>query len=433
MAAPEDSDNLNGTGQDAAFETTPGMQLLDQFEGSKLLPNIMHFGRILRSTGMPVGPGKILDAVSAVEAVGITSRRDFYWSLHAVFVNRRDQHEIFDQAFHIFWRDPRLLERMLGILMPEIPGEEQGEQQEPPSRRIMEAMSPKEQEGQQEQEEKEPEVEVEATLTASANELLQKMDFEDMSAEEITAAKAAISRMRLSIDEIPMRRFQRSHRINRIDMRATLRAAMRSGGALIPLQYRRRRKQTPPLVILCDISGSMGRYTRMLLHFMHAITNDRDRVHTFLFGTRLTNVTRHLRQKDVDVALECCNDMVEDWSGGTRIGESLKDFNRFWGRRVLGQGAVMILISDGLDRDAGRGLEVEMDRLHKSCRRLVWLNPLLRFDGFEPKSQGIRAILPYVDEFRPVHNLESLTELVEALNRQLSRRQEGMGEWLQAM
>ena len=433
MAAPEDSDNLNGTGEETAFETTPGMQLLDQFEGSKLLPNIMHFGRILRSTGMPVGPGKIIDAVSAVESVGIASRRDFYWSLHAVFVNRRDQHEIFDQAFHIFWRDPRLLERMLGILMPEIPGEEQGEQQEPPSRRIMEAMSPKEQEGQQDKEEKEPEIEVEATLTASANELLQKMDFEDMSADEITAAKAAISRMRLSIDEVPMRRFQRSHRINRVDMRATLRAAMRTGGALIPLQYRKRRKRTPPLVILCDISGSMGRYTRMLLHFMHAITNDRDRVHTFLFGTRLTNVTRHLRQKDIDVALECCNEKVEDWSGGTRIGESLKEFNRFWGRRVLGQGAVMILISDGLDRDAGRGLEIEMDRLHKSCRRLVWLNPLLRFDGFEPKSQGIRAILPYVDEFRPVHNLESLTELVEALNRQLSRRQEGMGEWLQAM
>lgn len=433
MADLEDSSTPRETDAKPAFETTPGMRLLDQFEGSKLLPNIMHFGRILRSAGLPVGPGKIIDAVSAVEAVGITSRRDFYWSLHAVFVNRRDQHEIFDQAFHIFWRDPRLLERMLGILMPEIPGEEQQEPQEPPSRRIMEAMAPKEKENQQDQEEKEPEVEVEATLTASANELLQKMDFEDMSAAEINAAKAAISRMHLSINQIPMRRFERSHRINRVDMRATLRAAMRTGGGLIPLQYRRRRKRTPPLVILCDISGSMGRYTRMLLHFMHAITNDRDRVHTFLFGTRLTNVTRQLRNKDVDVALECCNEMVEDWSGGTRIGESLKEFNRFWGRRVLGQGAVMILISDGLDRDAGRGLEIEMDRLHKSCRRMIWLNPLLRFDGFEPKSQGIRAILPHVDEFRPVHNLESLSELVEALNRQLSRRQEGMGEWLEAM
>ena len=383
---------------------------------------------------MPVGPGKILDAVSAVQTVTATNRRDFYCALHAVFVNRRDQHEIFDQAFHIFCRDQRLLERMLGLLMPQGVGEvDEGPETEPPCRRIAEALSPGEDEGNDDQEEKEPELEVEATLTASANELLQKMDFEDMSADEIAKAKAAISRMRLTIQNVKTRRFQTSHRINKIDMRSTLRAAMRSGGSVIPLQYRARRKRTPPLVILCDISGSMGRYTRMLLHFMHAITNDRDRVSTFLFGTRLTNVTRHLRNKDIDIALMKCTDSVEDWSGGTRIGDSLKDFNQYWSRRVLGQGAVMLLISDGLDRDAGRGLAAEMERLHKSCRRLIWVNPLLRFEGFEPKSQGIRAILPHVDEFRPVHNLESLTELIEVLNSQLIRRKEGITEWLQAM
>jgi len=414
--------------------TTPGLDLLDKLEGNKLVTNIMHFGRVLRSAGMPVGPGKILDAVSAVQTVTATNRRDFYWALHAVFVNRRDQHEIFDQAFHIFWRDPRLLERMLGLLMPQGVGEEDNEPEaEPPSRRIAEAMTPGNDEENDDQEEKEPELEVEATLTASANELLQKMDFEDMSADEIAKAKAAISRMRLTIQNVKTRRFQTSHRIDKIDMRSTLRAAMRSGGSVIPLQYRARRKRTPPLVILCDISGSMGRYTRMLLHFMHAITNDRDRVSTFLFGTRLTNVTRHLRNKDIDIALMKCTDSVEDWSGGTRIGDSLKDFNQYWSRRVLGQGAVMLLISDGLDRDAGRGLAVEMERLHKSCRRLIWVNPLLRFEGFEPKSQGIRAILPHVDEFRPVHNLESLTELIEVLNSQLIRRKEGITEWLQAM
>ena len=413
--------------------TPPGLALLDQLEGSKLVPNIMHFGRVLRSTGMPVGPGKILDAVQAVLVVGISSRRDFYWSLHAVFVNRHDQHDIFDQAFHIFWRDPHLLERMLGLLMPQIPGEEELPPEEPPNRRVMEAMNPDNKDGKDPEEEKEPEIDVEATMTASSNELLQKMDFEDMSAEEISQAKTAIARMRLPIHEIPTRRYQHSQRQVRIDMRATLRAALRSGGSVIPLQYRKRRRRPPPLVILCDISGSMGRYTRMLLHFMHAITNDRDRVYTFLFGTRLTNVTRHLRNKDIDIAVNKCTETVEDWSGGTRIGESLADFNRFWSRRVLGQGAVLLLISDGLDRDAGRGLNIEMERLHKSCRRLIWLNPLLRFDGFEPKSQGIRAILPHVDEFRPVHNLESLTELIQALNSQLIRRQEGMSEWLQAM
>ena len=413
--------------------TPPGLALLDQLEGNKLVPNIMHFGRVLRSAGMPVGPGKILDAVQAVQSVGIASRRDFYWSLHAVFVNRRDQHEIFDQAFHIFWRDPHLLERMLGLLMPPIDGEEEMPPEEPPNRRVMEAMNPENKEGDDPDEEKEPEIDVEATMTASPNELLQKMDFEDMSAEELAQAKTAISRMRLPIREVPTRRFQRSLHPVRIDMRSTLRAALRSGGSVIPLQYRKKRRRPPPLVILCDISGSMGRYTRMLLHFMHAITNDRDRVSTFLFGTRLTNVTRHLRNKDIDIAVDKCTESVEDWSGGTRIGESLSDFNRHWSRRVLGQGAVLLLISDGLDRDAGRGLDREMERLHKSCRRLIWLNPLLRFDGFEPKSQGIRAIMPHVDEFRPVHNLESLGELIDALNQQLVRRQEGMSEWLQAM
>ena len=182
-------------------------------------------------------------------------------------------------------------------------------------------------------------------------------------------------------------------------------------------------------MILCDISGSMDRYARMLIHFMHAVTNDRDRVFTFLFGTRLTNVTRHLRQKDIDVALERVSDSVTDWSGGTRIGKCLHDFNRDWSRRVLGQGAVVLFISDGLDRDAGDGVSLEMKRLHNSCRRLIWLNPLLRYDGFEPKSMGVRALLPYVDDFRPVHNLSSLASLTEALNRPGSRQADDMAEW----
>ncbi len=406
---------------------------LDTLDGSKLLPNIMHFGRVLRAAGLPIGPGKVLDAVNAVRKVGVTDRRDFYWSLHAVFVNRRDQHELFDQAFHIFWRDPRLLERMMGLVMPEIPGEEPPEEAEPPSRRLLEAMSPEREGDGESEDDKEPEIEVEAAMTASVNELLQKTDFEDMSTEEMTRAKAAITRMHLPIQYVPTRRFKPAHAASRVDMRATLRAAMRTGGAVIPLRFRTHRKRPPPLVILCDISGSMGRYTRMFLHFMHAITNDRDRVHTFLFGTRLSNVTRYLRNKDVDVALTKCTEAVDDWSGGTRIGECLKHFNQHWSRRVLGQGAVVLLISDGLDRDAGRGLSDEIERLHKSCRRLIWLNPLLRFEGFEPKSQGIRAILPNVDDFRPVHNLESLSMLVDALNRPTVRRQEGMNEWLQAI
>ncbi len=419
----------------ANTDLTPGMQLLDRLDDNRLAPNIMHFGRVLRAAGLPIGPGKIIDATQAVMAVGIQSRSDFYWTLHAVFVNRRDQHELFDQAFHIFWKDPKLLERMMGILLPSIDGGEEPAPEEQPLRRLQEALSQqqeKESETDEEQEQEE-EIELDAAMTVSERELLQTMDFEEMSAAEIEAAKRAISNMRLPITEIPTRRYKASARQARVDMRATMRAALRSGGDSIPLKHRKRRTRPPPLVILCDISGSMSRYTRMFLHFMHAVTNDRDRVHTFLFGTRLTNVTRYLRNKDIDIAIEQVTDAVEDWSGGTRIGESLGDFNRFWSRRVLGQGAIVILISDGLDRDAGRGLHMEIERLHKSCRRLIWLNPLLRFDGFQPKSQGIQAILPSVDEFRPVHNLSSLEELISALNRPGGPRKQGVQEWLTAM
>ncbi len=414
-------------------DLTPGMQLLERLEGQKLASNIMHFGRVLRVAGMPVGPGKIIDATQAVMAVGIASRADFYWALHAVFVNRSSQHEIFDQAFHIFWRDPKLLERMMGILLPQVDVGEQEPPGEPPMRRLQEALNPKKDDPPDQEEEQEEEIELDAAMTASQREILQTMDFEEMSSEEIEAAKRAIARMRLPIPDIPTRRQQPSNRQARIDMRATLRSALRSSGATIPLRFRKRQTRPPPVVILCDISGSMNRYTRMFLHFMHALTNDRDRVQTFLFGTRLTNVTRHLRNRDIDIALERVTEAVDDWSGGTRIGDSIGEFNRYWSRRVLGQGAIVLLISDGLDRDAGRGLDVEIDRLHRSCRRLIWLNPLLRFEGFQPKSRGIQAILPSVDEFRPVHNLSSLEQLIEAINSRAGPRKKGVQEWLEAM
>ncbi len=400
-------------------------------EGGKLLANIMYFARALRAAGLPIGPGKVIDAVRAVETVGIENRSDFYWTLHAVFVNRRDQRELFDQAFHVFWRNPRILERMMSLLLPQL-GVPETEAREELSKRLADALRG-EQAGQGEEVEKEPEVVVDAVMTFSDREMLQTMDFEKMSAAEIAEAKAAIKRMRLPIMDVPTRRFRPDRGGARLDMRATLRASLRSGPDSIPLRKRERRRRHPPLVILCDISGSMSRYSRMLLHFMHAVTNDRDRVHTFLFGTRLTNVTRHLKQRDIDVALERIGEAVGDWAGGTRIGTCLAEFNRLWSRRVLGQGAIILFISDGLDRDAGEGLDHEMERLHKSCRRLVWLNPLLRYEGFEPRSLGMRAIMPHVDEFRPVHNLESLAALAEALSRPGARREEGVSRWLATM
>jgi hypothetical protein len=404
------------------MEGTPGPAAADD---GRLLQNIMYFARTLRAAGLPIGPGKVLAAVEAVRAVGLRDRQDFYWTLHAVFVNRRDQRELFDQAFHIFWRNPKLLERMLGMMLPEIvlPDEQKGEEM---SRRLAEALKkPGPGEGEKPQEE---EIELDAAMTFSEREVLRTMDFEKMSGAEIELAKAAIRRMTLPLANVATRRFHADPRGSRTDLRASFRAQLRASG-FITLKRKSRIRRPPPLVIICDISGSMSRYSRLFLHFMHAVTNARDRVHTFLFGTRLTNVTRYLRYRDIDIALDKVAGAVEDWSGGTRIGEAVGEFNRDWSRRVLGQGAIVLLITDGLDRDAGIGIGVEMDRLHKSCRRLIWLNPLLRYEGFAPKSLGMKAILPHVDEFRPIHNLDSLGELVAALSRPGARRLEAAAAW----
>ena len=257
--------------------------------------------------------------------------------------------------------------------------------------------------------------ELDAVFSFSAREVLQKKDFATMSARELDEVKALLRRMKLPLPEVPVRRTVAAARGHSIDHSATLRPSVGAGGALTPLRFRARRRRTPPLCVLCDISGSMDRYARMLLHFLHAITNDRHRVHVLTFGTRLTNLTRYLKHRDVDVALERVAGAVEDWAGGTRIGQCVGDFNRRWSRRLLGQNAVVLLISDGLDADAGDGLAFEAERLAKSCARLVWLNPLLRYAGFEARPAGIRALLPYVDDFLPVHNLETLTDLAHAL------------------
>jgi hypothetical protein len=270
--------------------------------------------------------------------------------------------------------------------------------------------------GVNEREQDEREVEIDARLTVSDREILQKKDFAQMTAAEIAAAKEAIARLALPLDEVKTRRLA-PHRLGHmIDIRRTLRASMKAGGALIDLKYLGPRVQEPPIVALLDISGSMSQYTRLFLHFLHSITDARKRVTTFLFGTRLTNVTRAIRQRDPDEALAMCGAHVVDWSGGTRIATSLHAFNKQWARRVLGQGAVVLLITDGLERDADDTLGFEMDRLHRSCRRLIWLNPLLRFEGFEARAKGVKTMLPHVDELRPVHNLESMTALVRALS-----------------
>ena len=389
-----------------------------------LAANVLHFARLLRRAGLPVGPAEAIAGAEALALIDPADRAQFRDALRAVMVHRHEQREIFDQAFALFWRsaDAARAGAALGLTT----GQKRPEPAPPRAgaRRVAEALG---QRPDRPPAEREKPPLLDAALTASEREQLRRMDFETMGAAEIAYAKREVRRLALPLDHRPTRRFRPDPRGARADLRATLRQSLRRGGEILEIAARRRQTRPPPLVVLCDISGSMVRYARILLFFLHALANARARVQVFLFGTRLSNVTRQLRHRDAEVAFQMLSAIVPDWSGGTRIGETIGEFNRVWGRRVLAQGAVVLLMTDGLDRDGGRGLAAAMERLHRSSRRLLWLNPLLRWDGFAPKSQGIRAMLPHVDEFRPVHNLASLATLVDALSRTEARERAGSG------
>ena len=384
-----------------------------------LAVNVMHFARMLRRAGLPVGPAESLDGQRALSIVDLGNRTEARTALRTAMIHRHEHQDVFEQAFNLFWRDPTAAEQAAAMALLDAQKDRPKERPPPGSRRVAEAMAkPRE---MQPRVENEPPV-MDAVLTVSDRERLQRMDFEAMSAEEIDQAKREIRRLVLPLDVRRTRRLRADPLGPVTDLRRTIRQSLRQGGEIVTIARNRQVTRPPPLVVLCDISGSMSRYAQILMLFLHAVTNDRDRVHVFLFGTRLSNVTRQLRHRDAEVAFQMVSHVVPDWSGGTQIGEALDTFNRFWGRRVLAQGAIVLLITDGLDRDGARGLAENMDRLHRSCRRLIWLNPLLRWAGFEPKSQGIRAMLPHVDDFRPVHNLASLRALVDLLSRPAPRR-----------
>ena len=370
--------------------------------------NVIGFARALRAAGLPVGPGAVIDAMAALQAIEIGRRGDVFATLQSVFVKRHEHALIFAQAFDLFFRAAEDWKHMLDS----VPLPDHAKKKPPPaSRRVQEAIAQPQLSDAPQREERQ-----EIRLAVSDREILQKKDFAQMSAAEIADVTRAIANMRLPQAELRTRRFQPDARGLKLDLRRTLRTSLRTGGEIIDVKRLGMIVKPAPIVALLDISGSMSEYTRLFLHFLHAITDARKRVSVFLFGTRLTNVTRALRARDPDEALASCTSSVEDWAGGTRISASLHSFNKQWGRRVLGQGAIVLLISDGLEREADDKLAFEMDRLHRSCRRLIWLNPLLRYGGFEAKAQGIKMMLPHVDEFRPVHNLSSMDALINALS-----------------
>ena len=391
-------------------------------ENPKLASNIAHFTRALRRAGLPIGSGRLIDAIRAVEAAGFTSKNDFFWTLHACFVSRPEQRAVFSQVFRLYWRDPRYLEHMMAAMLPAVRGVQEDRVSHAAEKRAAEALldGAEALDAPQEEEEGGTKIEVDASLTMSAEEKLKSLDFEQMSTAEMVQAKIMLARMTLPIDPLASRRTKMST-LGRIDPARTLRASMRSGGDLRELKYKNPKIRYPNLVVLCDISGSMSQYSRAVLHFVYAVSNAKGagwaKVFAFTFGTRLTNISRHLRQRDVDSALKAAGAEAQDWEGGTRIGECLENFNKKWSRRVLGPGAFVLLITDGLDRDDPNALSKQMERLHLSARRLVWVNPLLRWDEFAPKARGIAAMLPHVDSFRAGHSIASLQELANVISR----------------
>ena len=390
---------------------------------SAILANVVRFAGSLRAAGLAAGPDKVPDAIRALDLAGVARREDVFWMWHAIFVSREQESDLFARIFHRFWSG----EPADGSATQE-PVVEAG------------ATNPGLPEGTREDGGRGPQAGEEGTWSPA--EALRTMDFADMDEDEMARARQVVAQMSIALAPLAGRRLRPSPSGRRIDLRAALQGGVRQPGGMITLPLVRRVDKPPGVVLLCDISGSMIDYARMLICFAHALsahgrkagtrrwTVGAMKVHTFTFGTRLTHVTRDLATPDAAAGLRAVAGRVEDWSGGTRIGECLGTFNRGWGRRLPGQGTIVILVTDGLDRDVGGNLGREVAMLRRSCRKLVWLNPLLRWREFRPRTWGIRTMLPHVDRFLPCHNLASLEGLAEILARPGRGSAEDMEGWL---
>jgi uncharacterized protein len=393
--------------------------------------NLLTFGRRLREAGLPVGSGQMLGLVEAIGAIDVRNERDVYYAARASLVTRPEQRPTFDREFAQFWRElagaqRKPLEAFSANDAPnEVPLPEASRKRKQEAKasnataeeeRTVLAISEAD-ENDASAGEEEIEAPPEDVLLFSARETLRKKDFSQCTADEIAEARRIIEGMDWRLGTRRTRRRVKATHGDFIDRRATLRHSLKHGGTPLELRRQKRKIRTRPLVLICDISGSMDRYARLLLRFVHALGQGLEATEVFVFGTRLTRITRALRKRDVDAAITQVVESVEDWSGGTRIGQAIKTFNYEWSRRVLRSGATVVVISDGWDRGDPKLLAQEMARLQRSCRRLIWLNPLLGAPGYQPLTQGMRAALPYIDEFLPVHNLQSLEALAALLSR----------------
>jgi uncharacterized protein with von Willebrand factor type A (vWA) domain len=403
------------------------MRPLDIERGERLLYRLTEFSRLLWEAGLNIGPRKLLDLAETLDAIDLTNKEDFYHTLKCCLLSRHEQEPVFDQLFHYYWfiRDnpnqknndkkgaARREERPMRL---------------PPSerKRLAEHLNTQEQRKDLRTEMRDTERRSRKDAyddeddndtgkpegaAYSAIERLRKKDFENYSWEEVQEAKRLMAEMRWNLGMRPTRRKTPARAGSYPDMRRMVRRNLKYGAEMIELTWRKIKRKPRPLVIICDISGSMSLYSRLLLHFIHTISNGLMNVEAFVFGTRLTRITRQLKRRDVDDAVRDVSKTVQDWSGGTRIGDAIHYFNHKWARRVLGRGAVVLVISDGWDRGEAGVLETEMDRLQHSCHRLIWLNPLLGSPDYRPLTIGMKTALPFIDNFLPAHNLDSLISL----------------------
>ncbi len=383
-------------------------------ESHSFSDHLISFGRVLRRLGFNAGPAQMLVAMEAVKVVGVRQKEDVQQALKACLVQRREELDLFDQAFHIFWKAPSRLPEVMKWLLQntKIPVTTDTKGSHRIQEALREAAKPP---GGDSEEASESRVEIDQVVTYSATELLRKKDFAAFTNEEIAAAKKYMAGFSWPVPPYPSRRFISRVKGKKLDFRKTVQLGSRSGGEVMQLAFQGKKLKPRPIVLICDISGSMERYARMLLHFMHAMTCDKRKVESFVFGTRMTRISHLLKHRDVDDAVSAVSKEVVDWAGGTKIGEAIKTFNYEWLRRVLNSNSIVLIISDGWDRGDREILSKEMQRLKRSCHRLIWLNPLMGYEQFEPLTQGMQAALPYVDDLLSVHNLVSLEHLAKTL------------------
>ena len=386
---------------------------------SQLHNAITVFGRFLRQAGYSVGTGEIMTAIAAGSKIDLLNREDFRQALKSCLITDHKFIPLFDQLFDLYWRNPDRIENVSEILrklyesrLSQAELQSMKDQIKELYNNRLENLKEKEKNVTEDNEEKMLDV-----FLYSPEEILRSKRFDAYTADELEEAKKFISQWKWEFGKRKLRRLHVGRTPHRLNIRGTIRKNIFPTQDFIELQWKERKTKVRPLVVLTDISGSMDHYTRILLHFIFTIHSVNKHIEAFTFGTRLTRITHYLRQKDVNDALDLTNDSVEDWSGGTKIGETLEAFNRTWARRVLNGGAVVLIISDGWDTGNIELLNKEADRLHRSCHRVIWLNPNLGYLDFQPLTKGIQTIFPHVDKFLPIHNLNSLTELGRVLNQ----------------